>query len=108
MYEKNAQQSPAIADHEAAIFAAELGEAPEIDLHGLTTEEAINRLETFLHHEFMHGTETVKIIHGRGEEILRKAVQKTLTGHPLVEYSRGSNNPKQAGAVTFAVLARKG
>lgn len=108
MYEKNAKLPDTRADHEAAVFAAELGDAPEVDLHGLTMEEALNRLETFLHHEFMHGTETVKIIHGRGEEILRKAVQKTLSSHPLVEYSRGSNNPKQAGAVTFAVLARKG
>ncbi len=98
---------PPNADHEAAIFAAELGDAINVDLHGLSVEDATRELDSFLHHEFMNGTEVVKIIHGRGEQKLQKAVEKLLHNHPVVEYFRGSNSPTQMNAVTYAVLSRK-
>ena len=91
--------------HEAAIFAAELGGAPEIDLHGLATDEAIRELDAFIHREIMRGTEVVKIIHGRGDGILRKTVQKWLASQKeTVLYFRDTDNHLQQGAVTFAVL----
>jgi dsDNA-specific endonuclease/ATPase MutS2 len=95
------------ADHEAAIFAAELGDAEKIDLHGLSIENATRELDSFLHHEFMNGTEVVKIIHGRGEQKLQNAVMKMLRNHAVVEYFRGSNSPTQINAVTYAALSRK-
>jgi DNA-nicking Smr family endonuclease len=94
-------------DHEAAIFSAELGDSVSVDLHGLDIESALRELDAFLHHEFMNETEVVKIIHGRGEQKLKNAVEKFLSTHGVVEYYRGSNSPSQAGAVTYAVLSRK-
>lgn len=94
--------------HEATVFGAELGgPCVSVDLHGMTVEEAMNELDTVLDREFMAGTEVVKIIHGRGEQKLRRAVEGLLSKHQLVEFWRGSNAPTQAGAVTYAVLARK-
>ena len=95
------------SDHEAAVFAAELGESVSLDLHGMPVDDAVRELDAFLNHEIMTGTDVVKIIHGRGEERLRRAVEKYLKANPLVEYSRGSQAPAQAGAVTYAVLIRK-
>ncbi len=108
MGERHLKESTAPnADHESAIFAAELGDAVKIDLHGLSVEDATRELDSFLHHEFMNGTEVVKIIHGRGEQKLQKAVMKSLHDNKIVEYFRGSNSPTQMNAVTYAVLSRK-
>lgn len=95
------------SDFETAVFAAELGTAESLDLHGMSREETKNELDKFLNHQFMLGTEVVKIIHGRGDQILRRAVEDYLKKCPFIEYFRGSNNPAEAGGATFAVMARK-
>ena len=95
------------ADHEALILFAELGDAPALDLHGLDAMSARHELETFLNHHFMQRSQVVKIVHGRGTLKLRDTIQKLLTNHPLVEYFRGSTNPHESDAVTYAVLAKK-
>jgi dsDNA-specific endonuclease/ATPase MutS2 len=89
---------------EIAIFAAEVGHAPEIDLHGKSRHEALGLLESFLNHEFVAGTEVVKIIHGRGNGILRNAIHKSLDGHELVARFRDADDPAQKGGVTYAAL----
>jgi DNA mismatch repair protein MutS2 len=58
---------------------------PEINVIGLNSEEATERVDKFLDEAFLAGTESVRIIHGHGKGILRKAIAKLLTGHPQVE-----------------------
>ena len=92
---------------ETAVFAAELGVVPEIDLHGEPVHLAISHLEEFVHHEVINGTEVVKIIHGRGNGILQKAVRSWLTEqNKIVLYYRDASHQLQQGAVTFAALER--
>lgn len=93
--------------HESAIFAAELGEAPEIDLHGESVDVAVRLLDAFVNHEFVAGTDVVKIIHGRGEGKLRNAIHEYLkTQTELVAYFRDAQSKKQQGGVTYAALHR--
>ncbi|MBI4138574.1 Smr/MutS family protein [Candidatus Uhrbacteria bacterium] len=101
-------QRPKNAEHETAIFAAEIGHAAPIDLHGLDTERARAETDAFLDRSFMNGEEVVKIIHGRGELKLKRVVEEILRNHPLVEYFRGSQSPSESNAVTYVRLARKG
>jgi DNA-nicking Smr family endonuclease len=96
-----------ISDFEAAVFAAELGTAERIDLHGMTREDTVSELDKFLNHQFMEKTEVVKIIHGRGDQILKRAVEQYLKRCPFIEYFRNSNNPNESGGVTYAVIAKK-
>jgi dsDNA-specific endonuclease/ATPase MutS2 len=106
--QSNAQEpANARSPHEPAIFAAELGDAISIDLHGLDTNNAIHQLDEFMHKEFMRRTQVIKIIHGQGEQKLQFAVNKHLKNHKLIEYFRGSQSPSQQGAVTYAVLIRR-
>ncbi|MFH1077931.1 MAG: Smr/MutS family protein [Patescibacteria group bacterium] len=108
MLERPTAQAESPSEHEAAVFGAELGgECASVDLHGIRVQEAVETLDALIDKEFMSGTEVVKIIHGRGEQKLRRAVEEHLSKHQLVEFWRGSNAPTQAGAVTYAVLARK-
>ncbi len=98
-------------DSEAAIFAAELGAAPSIDLHGMPKHLALSELETFFHSEIMRGSEVIKIIHGRGDQILRSAIRAWLEQpeqKKLVKKFRDSENPAQHGAVTLVALERLG
>lgn len=91
--------------YETAIFAAELGSAPEIDLHGETVDEALVRLDQFINHEFVAGTEVVKIIHGRGSGKLRAAIHDYLRKQTeLVAYFRDAQTPAQQGGATYAAL----
>ncbi|MCW1892265.1 MAG: Smr/MutS family protein [Candidatus Uhrbacteria bacterium] len=93
-------------DAEAAIFAAELGSVPEIDLHGQTVNQALSMLDGFLNHECLQGTEAVKIIHGRGTGALQKAVRLFLQDHPLVVILKDASSMSQQGGVTYAALER--
>ena len=56
----------------------------EIDLHRLTVDEAIPKLDNFLHAAFQAGLYRVWIIHGKGSGVLRQEVGRYLSTHPLV------------------------
>ncbi len=95
------------AEDEARLFAAELGTAPELDLHGLDTVSAEREADTFLHHHYMQRTPVIKIIHGRGTLILRDMLQRMLQKHPLVSSFRGSRNPHESDAVIYVALVQR-
>lgn len=61
----------------------------EIDLHRLTVEEALSRLDEFLYNAYQAGLYQVRIIHGKGTGILRREIGRYLKTHPLVK----SHNP---------------
>ena len=56
----------------------------EIDLHGFTERDALVTLELFLHHAFAKHMPRVRVIHGKGNGILRDAVRRELARNPLV------------------------
>jgi DNA mismatch repair protein MutS2 len=57
---------------------------PSIDLHGYSEANALITLELFLHHEYARGTPRVRVIHGKGNGVLRDAVRRELTRSQLV------------------------
>jgi len=95
---------------ESALFAADLGgQAPELDLHGLPPEQALDELRAFVNHEFADPPrleiKIIKIIHGRGTGRLQRQAEEYLRAEPVVLRFRGSQAPGQANAVTLAALA---
>ena len=56
----------------------------QIDLHGLTVDEALPLVDKFLHAAFRARYYRVWIIHGKGLGILRQEVGDYLSHHPLV------------------------
>lgn len=62
-----------------AIDAEEI--APEIDLRGMSKEEAMMELEKFLDAAMMRNVNHVRIIHGKGTGVLRQAAQLVLKSH---------------------------
>jgi len=107
-----AEPSPRLADEaefEQTIFAAELGDAPSVDLHGLDRIDAIRELDAYIASEAARGTEAIEIIHGRGSGTLRQAVRAHLASHPLIALHRDASHPGKQGGVMYAALydARK-
>jgi len=56
----------------------------ELDLHGLTVDEALPRLEQFLYTAFKAGLHRVWVVHGKGTGVLRREMRRYLSNHPLV------------------------
>lgn len=55
---------------------------PEVDLRGMTADEALGVLDLFLDSAVMANLPSVRIIHGKGTGALRKAVQEHLAPQP--------------------------
>jgi DNA mismatch repair protein MutS2 len=83
-------------------LGAELGaDVPEADLHGLSRSEAAHEIERLIQGAFMRSERVVRIVHGRGDGILRELVKETLERHPNVRsYMMGSG-------ASFAEIERK-
>ena len=62
-----------------------LGPEPELDLRGLRSQDALERLDAFLDLALVQGREQARIIHGKGTGALRQAIWKHLTHHPAVQ-----------------------
>lgn len=57
----------------------------ELNVIGMTADEATERVDKFLDEAFLAEVDSVRIIHGHGKGVLRRAISELLTGHPQVE-----------------------
>lgn len=57
---------------------------PSLDLHALTVDEALVRVDEFLHSSYRAGHYRVRIVHGKGTGVLKVEVTHYLATHPLV------------------------
>ncbi len=64
----------------------------EIDLHGLTVDEALVKLDEFLHAAFRAKYYRVWVVHGKGSGILRQEVRRYLSNHTLVKLFRPADS----------------
>jgi len=79
---------------------------PELNVIGLFSDEAVERVDKFLDEAFVSGAESVRIIHGHGKGILRKAIAGHLKGHPQVENFHPAP-PNKGGSGATVVDLRK-
>lgn len=93
-------------DTSVLLWAAEEGDVPALDLHGMRGVEARHVLESFLHHQYLQGERVVRIVHGRGDGILRQEVHSILFHIDFVDQFQDATHPALAGAVTVALFCR--
>jgi len=79
---------------------------PELNVIGLNSDEATQRVDKFLDEAFLAGAENVRIIHGHGKGILRRSIAELLTGHPQVENFKLAP-PDKGGAGATIIELRK-
>ena len=80
------------------------GGIAELNLIGETAEEALRRLDKFLDNAVLAELPQVRIVHGSGMGVLRRAVAEALKGH--AEVARFYQPPQQegGGGVTIAEM----
>jgi len=74
----------------------------EINVIGRTVEEATEAVEKFLDQAFLDGVPQVRIVHGVGMGILRKALRTYLGKHPQVD--KVSEPPQNEGGAGATVV----
>ena len=79
----------------------------EVRLRHLTMDEALPKLDQYLHDAFMAGLIQVRVIHGKGTGTLRQMVRQQLAGHPLVKSCRPGDYGEGGEGVTIVELAEK-
>lgn len=77
-----------VSSHAAGTGARIMHVAPEIDLRGMESLEAVLAAERYLDSAVMAKLKTVTIIHGKGTGALREAIQQMLKRNKLVRNYR--------------------
>ena len=76
----------------------------EIHLRAMRAEDAIETLEKFLDESVLAGIHQVRIVHGKGEGILRKITRETLSRYRGISTFRDGEPAEGGQGVTIAVL----
>jgi DNA mismatch repair protein MutS2 len=83
---------------------SDLTMATEINVIGRTVDEATSEVEKFVDRAFLAGMPKVRIIHGSGMGILRKALRQYLQKHPHVESVTEAPQNEGGGGATVVEL----
>jgi DNA mismatch repair protein MutS2 len=76
----------------------------EINVVGLTVDEAIPRVDKMLDEAVLAEHHEVRVVHGFGQGKLRQAVAQLLNGHPHVANFRAGGEREGGGGVTVVEL----
>jgi DNA mismatch repair protein MutS2 len=77
----------------------------ELNLRGMTVEEALIDLDRYLDSAFLSRLPFVRIIHGKGTGRLRTAIREALRAHSLVSSVQEAGEAEGGEGVTIARLA---
>jgi len=80
--------------------------SPELKVIGMTSHEALERVDKFLDQAYLAEAESVRIVHGHGKGVLRRAIAEFLEQHPLAD-SFAPAPPQQGGSGATIVTLRK-
>jgi len=84
--------------------SVEGGATGEMNVIGMTVEEATQKIDKFLDEAALASLPRVKIIHGHGTGALRRGIGEFLRSHPLVEDFRFESEEHGGKAITIVDL----
>src|SRR6266699_1915391 len=82
----------------------EAAASDEINVIGMTVEEATDRLDKFLDDAALAHKARIRIIHGHGTGALRRGIGEFLASHPLVEKHSFETEERGGKAITIVEL----
>jgi DNA mismatch repair protein MutS2 len=91
------QQLQQFAYHDVANFS------PEIDVRGQRGEEALYNIEKVLDRAIMMGFGTIKILHGKGDGILRKLIREYLRKYEQVSRMEDEHADRGGDGITYVI-----
>lgn len=100
--DKKQSESRSRQTHHSRIAADVANFRPEVDVRGMRTEVALQEIEKYLDRAVMMGFPSLKIVHGKGDGILRRFIRDYL--HKYGEVRRiEDEHPDRGGAgITYA------
>lgn len=78
--------------------------SPEIDVRGKRGEEALYEIEKYLDKAIMMGFGTLKIIHGKGDGILRKLIREYMKKYKEVDRMEDEHADRGGDGITYVYL----
>lgn len=78
--------------------------SPEINLIGLTADDAIYKLDKYIDDAYIAHLSKVRIIHGRGKGILKDAINEYCRKSTLITEHNSGNFDEGGDGVTIAIL----
>jgi DNA mismatch repair protein MutS2 len=77
---------------------------PEVDVRGMRTEDALSKIELVLDRAVMIGYPSLKIIHGKGDGILRKFIRDYLRKYNHVSRFEDEHADRGGDGITYAYI----
>ncbi|MVN22471.1 endonuclease MutS2 [Mucilaginibacter arboris] len=78
--------------------------SPEIDVRGKRGEESLYEIEKYLDRAIMMGVGSLKIIHGKGDGILRKLIRDYLKKYNEVSHVEDEHADRGGDGITYVYL----
>ena len=78
----------------------------ELDLRGLTIDEALDELDRRLDAAFLAGLPFIRVIHGKGTGRLRQAIREHMRDNPYVTSYESGGETEGGDGVTVVKLSR--
>lgn len=75
--------------------------SPEIDVRGMRTEDALSNIERLFDRALMMGFGNLKIIHGKGDGILRKMIRQYLKKYDQVDRMEDEHLDRGGDGITY-------
>lgn len=76
----------------------------ELDLRGKRGDEAIYDIERYLDRAVMMGLNSLKIVHGKGDGILRRLIREYLRKYPQVDHLEDEHADRGGDGITYVYL----
>ena len=77
---------------------------PEINVIGLTADQAADDVQKFVDQAFLAGLQRVRVVHGTGMGVLRRTLRAALAGHPHVATVTEADNYEGGQGATIVEL----
>jgi DNA mismatch repair protein MutS2 len=103
---KTAAPAPKLQSVTVTAQGGEGAATVEINVIGMTVEEATGRLDKFLDEAVLANRVKVRVIHGHGTGALRKGIGTFLSSHPLVEKHSFETEERGGKAITVVELQK--
>lgn len=91
-------------EDKTAVKAHEPSPGIELDMRGMNVEEGVTRVEDYLERASRAGLPFVRIIHGKGTGVLRKAVREAIKGNVVVKSFESGLEGEGGDGVTVVKL----
>jgi len=78
--------------------------SPELDVRGMRGEEALFEVEKYLDRALMMGISQFKVIHGKGDGILRKRIREYLKGYKNISSMEDEHADRGGDGITYVHL----